>query len=188
MTDVEKQKHKPKSRPLKRSSVPIVLKISISAVALYLLLLLSSWFVPTSDDILSAYSNGQFRVIQTASTYMIWSSDYEYVSINRDGTYRISDGTKLSDISGEFSHTNQYLASKSDGIYRLPNFEEVVDIRVESISIDSSAYSERPLPSREIIFSENDQYVAITGAGPYRELAPSQSTDGFGIFRLSDGQ
>lgn len=142
----------------------------------------------TADEVMTAYENGQFRVIHTQNTNMAWTPNFEYVSVLRDGTYRISDGALISEISGNtafvFSPDGQYLVRQGDGIYSLPNFQKIVPARAEGISI---ANGEHIVVTGEITFSRNSQYVAIMGAGWYREEAESQSTEGYGVFRLSDG-
>ncbi|MEM9952294.1 MAG: WD40 repeat domain-containing protein [Chloroflexota bacterium] len=186
MTRHEKQKHKPKSATTHR--LPIFKIFTTTLVSLILLStfqFVSDWLKQSNSDILTAYGNGQFRVIQTASTYMIWSDNHEYVSVQNDGTYRISDGVRLSDVNGYFSNTEQYIFRQNDGIYRLPDFERIVDAPAEMISI---ADGEHRFATGEIRFSPNDEYVAITGAGPYREEATTQSAEDYGIYRLSDGQ
>lgn len=166
----------------------LIVVIAMSTTFIYPLVQTPAQSVYTTDEVMTAYENGQFRVIHTRNRNMAWSPDFNYVSVLQDGTYRASDGALLSDIYGNtafvFSPDEQYLASRGNGIYRLPDFQQVVPARAEGILI---ANGEHRVTTGDITFSSNSDYVSITGAGWYREEALSQSTEGYGVFRLSDG-
>ena len=137
--------------------------------------------VYTIDDVLAFYESGNFYAIETNSTYMFSTRDGRYVLAG--GLYRVSDGIFWDQFDNAyFSPDGQYLLQISDGVYRVDNQELVVSIQYEQLSNESGTVIGNAQ------FTNDSQYVAISGAGIYREQATNQSTDGYGVFRLSDSQ
>lgn len=135
----------------------------------------------TIDDVLSFYESGNFSAIETNSTIMLSSRDGRYVLAG--GLYRVSDGMFWEQFDNAyFSSDGQYLLQISEGVYQVYNQQLVVPIQYEKLSNENGTV----IGNAE--FTNDSQYVAISGAGIYREQAINQSTDGYGIFRLSDGQ
>lgn len=140
----------------------------------------------TVDKVMTAYEAGQFRVIRTRGTSHKIHPHGTHILAHDDGLYRLSDGAFFDQFtSGFFSPDGQYLAVTGEGIYRLSDLQLVVPARWERIFI---ANGEGIIGTGSIAFSPNGEYASITGASSYRKEAESQSTEGYGVFRLSDGQ
>ncbi len=134
----------------------------------------------TTDEVIAAYEAGQFRVIPTRSERISLSPGGTFIRALDDGIYRISDGTYLGRLDTPlFSRNDTYVYDEGNGIYRTSDFQLVVPVRRERISPG--------FLTGYIRFSQDEQYVAIDGAGRLRAQAESQSTEGYGVFRLSDG-
>lgn len=138
----------------------------------------------TLSAVISAYELGQYAALQTGSDEHILSPDAAYVLAVGDALYSLKDDTVFTDLdTGLFSPDGRHLAIRGEGIYRVADGELIVPARAESIRFGDGAWG-----TGEIKFSPDGTFVAISGAGLYRTYADTSSTEGYGVFRLSDGQ
>lgn len=170
----------------------------------------------TLDEVMTAYAEGRYRTFSTAGDWLVLSADAAHSIANRDGIYRLSDGTKIADIENiaAFSPDGRYVAIREDGVYQLPEFNKVFDVNFEPIELWWGGREHRTYAIRgDITFSPDSAYVGITGDGVYRlvdghkvidtstqEVIHSQSllilfssdsslaTTATGIYRLIDSQ
>ena len=157
------------------------------------------WISPNGTAIVAstgAYSVADGHKLFELSLPNPWafsfSSDDQYVAVEGDGVYRLSDGAKL--FVGEhfiFSPDSSMVAVSWDGIYRLSDGEKILDVAFGSVVF--SPDSRIVATGDEGVYDLGDAAKILDVSRYYEdfEFSPDSSMVAVfydGIYRLSDGE
>ncbi|MAS37711.1 MAG: hypothetical protein CL610_27190 [Anaerolineaceae bacterium] len=129
-----------------------------------------------------AYEAGHYRDIQTNGKWLTVSPDKVYLYAHEDGIYRLGDGALIAPFDNAvFSPDGRYVVQLGDGIYCLPALKRIIPTNYENIAINH--YVDDSLEHRtwailgDVQFSDNGEYVAVTGDGVYRLIDQQKIVD-----------